>query len=398
MIYFQEIRQIQKDHWLMLVTLFLMKAGQFMSLPFLAIYLVKNLSSSPSIISFVIGVGGFTYGVSGLVAGMLVDRIGIKKSLILALLLGGGALFSFFSIHNVTWYILMSILIGIGRAVFNVGSKAYGVTKTTHEQRRFTFRLRSMCTDSAAALGPLLGAYFATHNYFMVFKIIGIIYGILALISLFMLENTLHHTTMKPISFLDALGVLYQDRKLQLLLIITCLYWMIWTQLESTLPQYLTMSLRNGVHIYAWMLIINAIGCASLQLFIAHLTRNFKDRVMCFWGMMFFATSYLIIAFSLSIPFLFIACIGAILSQVIIFPLNDLFISKIAPVHRMGTYYGIITIAAIGMGVGPILGGLIYQHLGARINFIFFSGIALVCIVLYRKLFNQIELIGDRQW
>ena len=41
MIYFQEIRQIQKDHWLMLVTLFLMKAGQFMSLPFLAIYLVK---------------------------------------------------------------------------------------------------------------------------------------------------------------------------------------------------------------------------------------------------------------------------------------------------------------------------------------------------------------------
>ena len=68
----------------------------------------------------------------------------------------------------------------------------------------------------------------------------------------------------------------------------------------------------------------------------------------------------------------------------IIFPLNDLFISKIAPVHRMGTYYGIITIAAIGMG-GPILGGLIYQHLGALGLILFFSGIALVCIVLYMR-------------
>ncbi|WP_258957732.1 hypothetical protein [Legionella sainthelensi] len=74
------------------------------------------------------------------------------------------------------------------------------------------------------------------------------------------------------------------------------------------------------------------------------------------------------------------------LGEVIFFPLNDIFLAKIAPSHVMGSCYGVLNASAVGLAVGPILGGAIYQLADYYSLFLICSIGSLLTIFLYRKL------------
>ncbi|MDF2940744.1 MAG: putative major facilitator superfamily transporter [Gammaproteobacteria bacterium] len=385
-----KFKQVSTDYYLMLIAMFLMKTGQFMLLPFLAIFLIKTAHISPSEIGLVIGSGAFVYGAFSLAAGVLTDRLGVKKVLITALLLGSISLFFFFSIRNVAWYIAMNVLTGISRSLFNVGGKSYGVEGLSFEMRRFCFSLRSMATNSGASVGPLFGAYFAIHSNLLVFPVIGMLYLALGVLCLLILKNCVKDMDKKPVTVGEAMGVLRKDTLLQLLMLITFVYWLTYSQFDSTLPQYLALSLHNGVHIYTAMFVVSAVGCAGLQVITTHLTRNCSEGALSYSGMVLFAIAYVLIALFLQVPALIIASVFLVFAEIIVIPVNDLLTAKIAPENRIGTYYGAISLATVGMGIGPMLGGYIYQHLGVKAVFLSCAVLCLMTIVLYKKLIDLI--------
>ncbi len=237
----------------MLTTLFLMKVGQFMLLPFLAIYLVKNSHLNTIIISFIIGSGPFIYGITGFAAGVLVDKFGVKRIMILSLLLGGLCSYFFFFSQTALWYFLINVLTGITRSLFDVASKTYGISGTTSDLRKLCFSLRFMVVNSAAAIGPIIGAYFATRNSLLSFKIISMLYIFLGLLSIFILRETNNdnsNNSQNTVSFREMIHILFTDNRLKLLLLISFIIWCIYSQLDSTLPQYLNANMSNGINIY----------------------------------------------------------------------------------------------------------------------------------------------------
>lgn len=383
----KDLLKIRKDYYLMVFALFFMKTGQFMSLPFLAIYLRHSLT--PSLIGLVIGVGAFTYGFSGILAGIVADKLGVKKSLTLALIIGGVALLCFFLIHQIIWYIVMSIVFGIGRSIFNVSSKAYGVTTYEPKVRRLCFSVRNMMVDAAAGVGPLIGAVFAVRGSTYAFPVVGIVYFVLAVFAIIFLKDGGRAKEQIPIN--EAIKTLSKDRLLQILIVIFFLYWVCFSQIDSTLPLYLSSALPNGIHVYTAMLVIEAIGCVLLQLLFTYITRNMKDSHLGSIGMLLFGIGYTLFAFFLNVPLLILAIIVIIFGQIIILPLNDLLISKLAPPHQMSTYYGTITLAAVGMGIGPFIGGMLYQHIGPMAVFLFCTLLCLIAIGLYWPLAKGIK-------
>jgi MFS family permease len=385
-----KFKQVSKDYYLMLIAMFLMKTGQFMLLPFLAIFLIKTTHISPSEIGVVIGFGAFVYGAFSLAAGVLTDRLGVKKVLIGALILGGISLFFFFSVHSVVWYISMNVLTGISRSLFNVGGKSYGVAELSFEMRRFCFSLRSMATNSGASVGPLFGAYFAIHSRLGVFPVIGALYLALGFICILILKDCVKDVDKKPVTASEAMRVLRKDGLLQLLMLITFIYWLTYSQFDSTLPQYLALSLPNGVHVYTAMFVVCAVGCAGLQVITTHMVRNCSEASLSYSGMVLFANAYVLIALFLQVPALIIASVALVFAEIIVIPVNDLLTAKIAPENRIGTYYGAISLATVGMGIGPMLGGYVYQHVGVKAVFLSCAVLCLMCMALYKKLINLV--------
>jgi len=371
-----------------------MKIGQFMLLPFLAIYLSKYSCASPSVIGVTVGIGPFIYAITGIVSGVFVDRFGVKKVMMCALFLGGVAIFFFFQEHSVSWFFLMNSLTGATRAFFDIGSKTYGVSRISVEQRRIFFSLRFMVSNGAAAIGPIIGAYFALTNSFLAFKITGILYFALSVLASFFLRDTNKKEQLscskKIVIFRDVINILLQDGALRILLLISTIILSVYSQIDSTLAQYLHAELSNGVSVYSLLLIINAIICVMFQLIVSKMTKNLDDHMVCIFSMVLFVIAYAIIAFFLSVSALIVSIIIMTLAEIIVIPLNDLLLSRIAPANRIGTYYGIAGAAMLGFGIGPTVGGFIYEYLNAKILFLICSGFCLLVMFLYKKLFDEI--------
>lgn len=387
---FKDLATIRRDHWLMLMMLLVMKIGQFMFLPFLAIFLSVHEHMEPVMIGLIIGAGPLTFGISSLFAGVMVDYYGIKTTISLSLLFSGIVIYFFFYSHAAIWLILMSMLTGLTRSFFDIGSKSYGVLEFTNERKKLFFSLRSMFINTAAAIGPILGAYLTTINATLIFKVIGILYVGLSVFSLFILSNQGNKEHFENTSIYASINKVFRnlasDKALLLLISICIIFWAVYSQLDSTLAQYLSTSLPDGIKVYSLLLAINAIGCASLQMFMMQYTKHINERILAAASMIFFALSNLLIASSLQIPLLITAAFMIVLAEIIVMPLNDFLVTKIAPPHLMGSYYGAMGLGTLGLGLGPIIGEFIYQYAGPTQVFMFCGMLCLGSIFLYRRL------------
>jgi len=396
----QEFRHVTRDYQLMLLTLFLMRAGQFMLLPFLAIYLSRYSNATPILIGITIGIGPLIYGVAGVNAGIIVDRFGAKNVMVVSLFISALTISAFFFVHSIAWCFLMNALTGVTRSFYDISTKSYGVANLSRDQRRISFSVRFMVVNSAAAIGPIAGAYFATTNSLVSFQIIGILYFILAVYSFFILQGKekipLENLVKKPLNFGLSKEIFLKDSALRILILINFMVFVVFSQIDSTLPQYLHAELKNGVKIYALLLIINAFICVSLQLIVSKITKDISEYAVSCVGMIGFAISYIIMGVFLNEIAMILAMVILTLAEITIIPFNDLILISIAHKDRIGTYYGIASVAMLGLGVGPIVGGFLYQYFTAKILFLLCGVLCLMTLFLYRKLFKIIEL-KDKQ-
>jgi MFS family permease len=392
----QEFQHVTRDYQLMLLTLFFMRAGQFMLLPFLAIYLSHYSNASPLIIGITVGIGPLIYGAAGVNAGIFVDRFGAKNVMVGSLFISAITVFSFFYAHSISWCFLLNALTGATRAFFDISTKSYGIANLTLDQRRISFSLRFMVVNSAAAIGPVMGAFFAANNSLFSFQIIGVLYFFLSIFSLFKLRGKIKSQATdvikKSITFNLSKEIFLKDSALRILVLINFMIFAVFSQIDSTLPQYLHSELKNGVRIYALLLIVNASICVALQLIVSKLTKDIYEYTVSCIGMISFAISYFLIGLFLQEAALILAMVILTLSEITIMPLNDLLLARIAPVDRIGTYYGIAGVAMLGLGVGPMIGGFIYQYFSAKALFLLCGCVCLMTLFLYKKLFNNMEM------
>lgn len=382
----QEFQHITLDYVLMLFMSFFMRTGQFMLLPFLAIYLAKFSNTSPAIIGLTVGIGPFVYGIANVYAGIYVDRFGSKKIMTGALFLGGITLFAFFYQQTIAWCFLMNALTGVTRAFFDIGSKSYGINGLSSEQRKISFSLRFMAINSAAAIGPVVGVYFAATNAMISFKIVGLFYIILSILSFLLLKNIKGTAQNKKAEFSSLIKIFRDDASLQILIVISIIIMMVFSQIDSTLPQYLYANLSHGVKIYSILLIINAVICVTMQLVVSKITAIFNEyNVICI-GVVLYSLSYIMFALFLNDIALILAVILLTLAEITILPLNDVLLARIAPPDKIGTYYGIAGISMLGLGIGPMIGGLIYEHQSAKTLFLICGIVSLITLLLYKKL------------
>lgn len=394
--FIKELASIQRQHWLVLLMLLVMKIGQFMFLPFLAIFLSSHDHLMPVTVGIIVGAGPLTFGLSSLVAGVMVDYYGIRKTITLSLLFSGFIIYFFFYSHAIPWLILMSMLTGLTRSFFDIGSKSYGVLTFSYEQKKLFFSLRSMFINSAAAIGPVLGAYLTTIDASLVFKLIGVVYAALAAIAFFTLESTANKAHFENTTIYSSINKVFKnvvkDNALLLLISINILFWVVYSQLDSTFAQYLNDGLPNGVKIYSILLAINAIACATLQMIMMKLTSGMNERWLSAIAMLIFGLSNLLIASTLQVSFLVTATFMIVLAEIIVMPLNDILVTKIAPPHLIGSYYGAMGLSSLGLGIGPFIGECVYQYMGPPQVFVFCGLVCFFSIYLYQRLINTINL------
>jgi MFS family permease len=384
--------------YLVSIAIFGMKLGQFIVIPFLSIYLSHCSALTPFAIGGVIASGQLAYSLTSILTGHLVDLYTPKRMLIVTLLFDAIAYGYLHYSQTLMAFIIMNAVIGIMRAGFDNASKTILIVSVDTKQRGFVFGLRYIVLNLAAAIGPIIGSMYATLTSSNLFILIAFFYVLIAGVLFLTLprqnpnKNCHSSSTNKP-SIQLTVKLIKTNSALRILFLISFLCYSVYAQISSTLAQYLDRNFINGIAIYGNLLMLNAVACVVFQSLFKPLLKRVSLYFAASLGMFFLGCGFIGFYFAQTMPTFVLAVLLLSLGEVVFFPLNDLLLSKIAPQDLTGSYYGIIDASLIGFGIGPMIGGLIFQFGDHQWLFSSCAILSFMIILLYKKLMPHIPAL-----
>ncbi|MDZ5472870.1 MFS transporter [Bacillus sp. 31A1R] len=373
-------KQFHPVVWTILVGMILIRGAAFMTLPFLSIYLSRNLDVNPWIIGITVGISPLMSTVGGFIGGQLSDRWGRKPIMLFSLFTIAVVYFGFMIADHAGWFILLNAVLGLCNAFFEPTSQALIADLTTKENRMLAYSLRYTAINIGAAVGPLVGVYLISQSAQTTFFYTGLIYFIYGLVLMLILSKYSKTNSMavkSNNSFREAFHIVKKDKALRYLIFGGILINMGYAQNSSNLPQHLEGSIENGVVLYSILLSINAVLVVFLSMPVSMIVSKFKPMQVMKVGAIL--TSLGLIGFGMSQGWVIaiIAMTLLTLGEILIFPTNSLLIDELASEQLRGTYFGASQFRKLGSFLGPVLGGYLFNYFDGPTMFMIISIISL---------------------
>ncbi|MGW0737092.1 MFS transporter [Streptomyces sp. NPDC002851] len=376
----------------------IMSLANSISIPFLAVFLHRELGLPPGTVGFVVGSSVFFAIAAGFVGGSLSDLLGRTRLLLLSLLGVVGSFVGFYFSHHLAAVFLFNATLALSSSSFGPVAKALLSDVLPQERRVKWFSYQYLAVNVGFAVGPLIGAYAGLSGGRAAFLLGAAVYvGYFALLGLTLLldrasrqrssvvrteaEGRLLRQVVRGLG--DSLRAVVTDRRLLCFIAAGLLLEAVHSKISALLAQHLSIGFEDGTRILGYLLTTNAITVVVFQL-VASRSAQKRQPVfsiilgggLLFVGMVGFAMSGQAWQFVL-------AMVVFSIGETFIIPAEFALIDRIAPEERRGSYFGAQTFSQLGGFVGPFTGGLILGWLGGPAMFLIVGGFAVCSVLIY---------------
>ncbi|NRF95458.1 MFS transporter [Paenibacillus frigoriresistens] len=367
--------------WVRVVGTILTSLAGFMMRPYLVYYLYDKLDGSIFLSMLIIGLQPLCGIFVNLYAGSLSDRYGRKPMMLAALIIQAFAIGGYMFASHVWEFAVISIINGIGHAMYGPAANAQITDVVPQEKRAEVFALLHTALNMGSAFGPLLGLLLFTWNPTIIFLTCSVALLAYAGLVVWKVPETMPEKSASELElFKTKPKIKLRDHKP--LLWITLLAMpvsLLYAQVESTFPLHLQHQFENYKTVFATIITFNGCVVIALQIWIAKRTEHVSAYLVV-------AASYLLFAI-VSLGYGFVPFFAILLFVEFLFTIGEMLngphiqkvISVIAPEEHRGWYFSVFGMNwQLSRAIGPILGGLLFSHFGGKVMFAVLSAIILL--------------------
>lgn len=376
----------KKNIWFLFLVAFTVVAGYTLFTPLLP-FLIAKLGGDKSQVGLVIALAPMTTVLFSPIMGALTDRWG-RRPVILLGMAGMVVWFGLYGLATSMTYLYVGSLIG---GIFSAGAMAAAtayVSDVTTEEERGGYITRLQAAQMFGAfVPPLVGGFLAEKNIALPFFIMmGISLLALVLCFFFVKESMTKEAHEKANSdgktVLGVVGTSFAR-----------LFSYLGMAVGPALVIAFAIALPTGFFETSLPLLIKDIGLTTSQsgiifsagtfailiaqvLFVERLMKRFGELTNIVIGMVAAVIFYVIIPFSNGFWMILAINLVLSLSTSQIRPANITLVSKHAPATEQGlsqSAYNFYT--SVGRIIGPIVGGILYGAIGAKITLLIAAGI-----------------------
>jgi MFS family permease len=340
-----------------------------MVLPFLVIYLTRELGYSLSRAGLVFAIYGATAIVAGPASGKLSDRIGALPIMRASLISSGAAVLMLGFARTFPAVVAATVLWAACAEIFRPASLAAIAHSVTNEQRKPAFALNRLAINLGMSIGPALGGFLATISFRAMFVVDAA--TTLTAGGVLLLANWQTSTGGKPKSEVapaspgTARGI-FADRRFGIFLLASVLTGIVFYQHESSLSLYMVEYLHMSPAFYGTLFTINTLLIVALEVPLNTATARLPNTWSLVAGSVLFAIGFGGLAFLSSSGGIVALAVVWTFGEMTLFPAMSSHLAEIAPVSLRGTYMGAYSMSlSVALTIGPWLGNQLLASKGA---------------------------------
>jgi predicted MFS family arabinose efflux permease len=351
--------------WLLFATNLINRAGM-MILPFLVLYLTRELGFSPSRAGAMLAVYGASAIVFGPIGGRLSDRFGALRVMRVSLLASGCVLLLFPMAQHFVPVAGMTVLwAGFGE-MFRPASLAAISHVVAPGQRRQAFALNRLAINLGMSIGPALGGFLATVSFramFVVDAVTTLLAGAVLTLAPWRAFSGVNSEARARDAESIAPATIFRDTIFLVFLGGVFLVGIVFYQHESALPLYLVQYLHLSPAFYGLLFTINTLLIVALEVPLNTATAHWPNTRLLIIGCLLFAVGFGALGVIASPKGVVATVVVWTFGEMMLFPALSAHMAEIAPEDRRGVYMGAYSVSlSMSLTVGPWMGT---QLLGA---------------------------------
>ncbi|WP_187443908.1 MDR family MFS transporter [Sutcliffiella horikoshii] len=372
-----------KALWLLVIGMAINVTGASFLWPLNTIYIHDILGKSLSVAGLVLMVNAGASVIGNLMGGILFDKIGGYRSILLGISITITALIGMTINHTWNFYVVYLTIIGFGSGI--VFPSMYAMAGSVwKEGGRKAFNAMYVSQNLGVAIGAALGGLVADIRFDYIFLANTVTYAVFFTIALFGYRKIQANPTSQT-SILDQKKKVKDHTKLYALLTVCIGYllcWMGYVQWQTTIATH-TQSLGISLKQYSILWTINGAMIVLAQPIISWIvkkyTKTLKTQIIV--GVVIFIISFAVVGVAEQYTAFVVAMIIITIGEMFVWPAVPTVANQLAPKGREGFYQGIVNSTATGgRMLGPFMGGVLVDLSGMGMLFGVLMAFMLVAI------------------
>jgi predicted MFS family arabinose efflux permease len=360
-IYIKSYSGLSPAAWLLALVMLINRMGS-MVIPFLGMYMTKQLGFDISHVGVVLACYGCGSVAGSWLGGWLTDKVGNFKVQSTSLILTAPL---FLIMPLFTTFESMAAMVFVLSLVADTFRPANSVSVARYakpENLTKAYSLNRMAVNLGFSVGPALGGFLATFSYNWIFYGNAIAVAAAAIVFFYFFYNRKGNTISKEVK-VDTRPVEkdrnpYKDRPFILFSVLCCLFSMAFFQLISTLPLFYQDVHKMTEGEIGLILGFSGFVIVVFEMLLVHIVehRATITRIL-FYGTLFAGLSYFMLNFNFGVVWLYMAMFMLSLGEMLTLPFMATVTALRSTRNTQGAYMGMNSIAfAFSNIFGPFLG------------------------------------------
>lgn len=396
--YTDSFRGLSREIWIFSLVMFINRAGA-MVLPFMTIYVNKDLGYSLTEAGWVMGAYGVGSIIGAYMGGLWTDKWGHYHIQFISLLVSAFFLFIIVWVNDLYLLIVIVFLFAFAVDMLRPANSVAIAVYSTPDNRTRSFSLMRFAVNLGFSVGPALGGLIA---WTLGYKWIFIVDCCTSLLALYILVKYLGYTTSLPSEKKEAIShgnvspSAYTDRTYLLFVVMVSLYAIAFFQLFTSSPAFWENEWRYSEGLIGGLLALNGLIVVIFEMPLIKYLENFqRPMLLVSLGAVLMAIGF--IGHLASLPSLFYAVFFIIFmsfSEIFAMPfMTNYAVSRPNP-DRRGQYMALYSIAySIALIGAPVISLTLADVYGFSTVYTMFIGWSLLVAVVFYTLRRKHKII-----
>jgi MFS family permease len=387
-----------RQFWLLFWGLLISTIGTSMIWPFLMIYVSERLSLPLTLVASLMTLNAGMGLLSSFFAGPIIDRAGRKWVMAISLCVSGLVYFGLSRADSLPAFAVLMAASGAFSPLYRVGADAMMADLITAERRADAYSLLRTGNNLGVALGPVIGGIIATISYATAFYFAA---GGLLIYSLLVTFLAVETLPARPPD--EAPGAAVKERfggygrvlgdrqfisfigTYTLVQICAAMIWVL-------LAVYAKENYAVSESLYGFIPMTNALMVVFFQYSVTQATKRRKPLSVLAVGALLYSLALGSVALGRGFWGFWLSMVILTVGELIQSPTATTLAANLAPAEMRGRYMSLYGLTwGVATGVGPVLGGLLNDHLGPAAIWYGGAAIGLTSCLLFLGLVQRYE-------